>query len=504
MLKPLVELLDLETIVDSVCPLASNRARVSVGEACKIMVLNRLNSPTPLYRVEDWADKVSTVDLFGVAAEFLNDDKLGRCLELLAEHSLDIEALLCIKLIKDFGISPDLVIWDSTSFYFEGAYADSELVTFGYAEDGKTDAKRVGIGMCIDAHSGIPLTTSREPGRKGDTQMVIENIETLRSTLNRANRDNYVVVADRALATLANVFLLDSWGLKFVAPADDDACYTDLILEISDREYEEVDYLSKDGRPFSIAGRRICLTRNPGKEDQEDRWFRAIVVMSPSKLEVDRKKRTHEMEKAVAFLTRLRDDKLNKQRYKKLAYVQSRIESFFTGPLRKYRKILNPSLTGTDGNLTLKWSVDETAVLRLESLDGKYVVLSNQMDPEVTAADIFLTSRKRSRIETRMRYLKSQLKVRPVYLESDLRIQGLAFITNLALSVYCLLEHLAKKAGIEESVRELFLDFDQIAITKASLPEGAEVSHVENALPFHYRVLDKLGLLIGEYQRPQP
>ncbi|MEA4883720.1 MAG: hypothetical protein VB144_08715 [Clostridia bacterium] len=60
-----------------------------------------------------------------------------------------------------------------------------------------------------------------------------------------------------------------------------------------------------------------------------------------------------------------------------------------------------------------------------------------------------------------------------------------------------------KKTGMDESVRELFLDFDQIALTKVKLPNGAEVSHVENALPFHYHILDKLGLLIGEYRRPQ-
>ena len=39
--------------------LGSNRANVSVGEVCKILVLNRLNSPMPLYKVEDWANHVS-------------------------------------------------------------------------------------------------------------------------------------------------------------------------------------------------------------------------------------------------------------------------------------------------------------------------------------------------------------------------------------------------------------------------------------------------------------
>jgi transposase len=438
--------------VDSVCPLSSNRARVSVGETCKILVLNGLNSPRPLYKVEDWADHVSIIDLFGIPSALLNDDKLGRCLELLATYSDDIEALLCLKLIRDFGVSPELVIWDGTSFYFEGTYDDSESVTFGYALEGKTDAKRVRVGICMDADTGIPLTSSREPGRRGDAEMVVDNVETLKATLSKASRADYVVVADRALANVDNVFLLDSRNMKFVAPADDDACYIQLVLNTGDDEFQEADYRPKDGEPFFIAERGICLHREleaegPERPDgstakRESKWFRAIVVKSPSKLKVDRMKRSKETETIDAWLRDVRDSKINKYRYKRLGYVEKRIDAFFSGPLRKYRKIYNPKVVGDDDRLAITWFVDEQGLLKLIALDGKYVVISNQMDPAVSAADIFCTSRKRSRIETPMRYLKSQLKVRPAFLESDMRIRGLAFATNLALVVYCLLERM--------------------------------------------------------------
>ncbi|MEA4883725.1 MAG: hypothetical protein VB144_08740 [Clostridia bacterium] len=214
-------------------------------------------------------------------------------------------------------------------------------------------------------------------------------------------------------------------------------------------------------------------------------------------------KRSKETETIDAWLRDVRDSKINKYRYKKLDYVEKRIDAFFGGPLRKHRKIYNPKAASDDARLDFTWSVDEQALRRLMALNGKYMVVSNQMDPAVSAADIFRTSRKPSRIETRMRRLKSQLKVRPVLLESDMRIKELAFVTNLDLAVYCLLERMLKEASMDESARELFLDFDQIALTKAKLPNGAEVSHVENALPFHYRILDKFGLLIGEYRRPQ-
>jgi len=63
--------------------------------------------------------------------------------------------------------------------------------------------------MCIDAGTGIPLTSSRESGKKPDSELVVDNLETLKATLSKAGRAEYVVVADRALASVKNVFLLN-------------------------------------------------------------------------------------------------------------------------------------------------------------------------------------------------------------------------------------------------------------------------------------------------------
>lgn len=105
------------------------------------------------------------------------------------------------------------------------------------------------------------------------------------TTLSKAGRADYVLVADRALANVKNMFLLDSEGTEFVASADDDDCHTRLILGTGDDEFREADHRSKDGKPFFIAERGICLRRKlDGQERQyESAWFHAIVVKSPSK-----------------------------------------------------------------------------------------------------------------------------------------------------------------------------------------------------------------------------
>ncbi len=49
-----------------------------------------------------------------------------------------------------------LVLYDLTSSYFQGASADSDLVTFGYNRDGKKGSKQAVIGLLCNAH-GCPL-----------------------------------------------------------------------------------------------------------------------------------------------------------------------------------------------------------------------------------------------------------------------------------------------------------------------------------------------------------
>lgn len=56
--KSLLALPSLEGIVDGVCPLAFGKAKVSVGDVCKILVMHRHSLPRPLYRAESWDDAV--------------------------------------------------------------------------------------------------------------------------------------------------------------------------------------------------------------------------------------------------------------------------------------------------------------------------------------------------------------------------------------------------------------------------------------------------------------
>ena len=90
----------LREVVDQVAP---TKGDVSVGTLVEVMVLNRLLNPQAMDAVGEWAAGAAVTDLDGLTADQLNDDRLGRLRETVAEHgpSLPSAASLSIVVRKD-------------------------------------------------------------------------------------------------------------------------------------------------------------------------------------------------------------------------------------------------------------------------------------------------------------------------------------------------------------------------------------------------------------------
>lgn len=68
------------------------------------MIANRLTSPRPLWRVEDWAAEWAVEEVFGVAPAALNDDRIGRALDAVAPHLDAIVGSIGARAITGFGL----------------------------------------------------------------------------------------------------------------------------------------------------------------------------------------------------------------------------------------------------------------------------------------------------------------------------------------------------------------------------------------------------------------
>jgi hypothetical protein len=136
-------------------------------------VLNRLNDPCLLLHIEDWAEARGILEIYHIRPEELNDDRLGRALDAIAPYIADIEEAIVFGVLSRFGkIDTDQILWDLTSFYFEGDHDDSEMIKFGYNRDQKKDKKQAVVELNVRrmAHEvSVCLTRKDTSGALGTT-----------------------------------------------------------------------------------------------------------------------------------------------------------------------------------------------------------------------------------------------------------------------------------------------------------------------------------------------
>ena len=117
--------LDLAGIVDRACPIREV-ATLTHGQVICALVANRLTSPTPLRRVEDWAAAWAVEETFGIPADALNDDRIGRALDAIAPKLHQLVGSVGAQAIAAFGLEVARLHWDMTSISLSGAYQEVE------------------------------------------------------------------------------------------------------------------------------------------------------------------------------------------------------------------------------------------------------------------------------------------------------------------------------------------------------------------------------------------
>ena len=145
----IVDDLEIEDIVNSILP-QNSREKISAGQIVKAIIINRLGFLSkPLYLFPHFFDDKPVDKLLGndVKNEYLNDDKIGRVMDALHDHSLELLwTKIGLNTIKKFKISTDFTHLDTSSISVQGKYnydnqEEENLIniTHGYSKDKRPD-----------------------------------------------------------------------------------------------------------------------------------------------------------------------------------------------------------------------------------------------------------------------------------------------------------------------------------------------------------------------------
>lgn len=217
----IVDDLKIETIVDSLIP-KDVREKISAGKIIKAIILNGLGYMSqPLYLFpEFFRDKpVEKLLGYGIKAEEINDDKIGRVMDDIYEVSTDkFWTEIGLNILKTYEIETKYSHLDSTSISVEGEYNQSENeeksvnITYGYSKDKRPDLKQFMLELMVSNDGDIPLFLQVEDGNESDKKAFTKLIKKYQENINIET----IYVTDSALYTSPNLAEMKRENLRWL------------------------------------------------------------------------------------------------------------------------------------------------------------------------------------------------------------------------------------------------------------------------------------------------
>ena len=204
-------LLGLDQLLSRVTP--SGREEVSWEQVAAILTIARFCEPSSELHIADtWYRRTALEDLLGVRVDQVNDDRLYAGLDRLLPHKEAIEKHLKERLGDLFDLDYELLLYDVTSTYFEGACQSNRMAQRGYSRDSRPDCLQVCIGLVVTT-DGIPLGYEVFDGNTNDSKTVETIVRAMEAKYGRANR---IWVMDRGMVSADNLKFLRERGGSYI------------------------------------------------------------------------------------------------------------------------------------------------------------------------------------------------------------------------------------------------------------------------------------------------
>jgi transposase len=457
------------------------------------LVANRLIAPASEHGLAGWLETDFVCDRKGrrfiphwhrnrrVRVHPRQLDAWYRTLDQLLEAKDQIELALYRRLRDLFSFKPDLVLYDITSTYFEGA-GPANFAKHGYSRDGKPQNVQVIVGVVMVA--GWPIAHHVWEGNRLDHSTVQDVINDLRK---RFEFGRLVFVGDRGMVTDANIESMkndgDGYlvGIKRRRNAKLDA-WLDAV--------DDTNWIDCPGG-LNTQERKIDPPRTRAQEvatGESD--FRVIVIDSDERRGYEQAKREQSMERARQKLENLKERVAagDLKQPEKIGAAVERIMQRYHG----YR-YFDWSLKGG----LLEYAESETHLGREKKIEGKYVIMTSEKG--LSVLDAVAMYKELTDVESGFRQLKDVMAVRPLYHRIEPRVKAHIFVAALALLVQRLLGRRLKEAGIDLSPCRAMQALSTVRLVTFHLEGQAERRGVTGGSPDARLILKALKL---DGQRP--
>lgn len=395
-------------------------ADVPWSRVAALLAINRLCAPGSELAIEQrWYPSTALDDLLQIDEGKINDTRLYRCLDRILPHKTKLERHLKERYGTLFGAEFDVLLYDLTSTYVEGAAEKNPMVRRGYSRDHRPDCEQLVIALIVN-HEGFPFSYETFDGNRSD----VSTMETiLRMVERKYGKARRIWVFDRGLVSEENLAAIRKRGGQYLTgtPRSQMKQFeAELLKEDWTRVRPEVE-VKKVAIPQGEETYILC--RTSGRKDKE----KAIRNRFSNRMETALKG----LEKAIVT-GRLKDRNKMERRLGKIQARHPQVNDLYDLALRD-----------TDEGVRLFWQIKEDRQQWRESREGAYLLRTN-LQAE-TAEELWSKYMQLTEAEASFRAVKSELSVRPLFHQLEPRVKAHVMVGFLGYALWVTLKHLLKR-----------------------------------------------------------
>jgi transposase len=392
-------------------------AEVPWSRVAAVLGINRLCAPGSELAIEErWYPATALDDLLEIEDGKINDTRLYRCLDRILPHKTKLEQHLKQRYGELFGAEFDVLLYDLTSTYVEGAAENNPMMSRGYSRDHRPDCEQMVIALIVN-REGFPFSYETFDGNRADVSTMESILRTVERKYGKARR---IWVMDRGIVSEENLAAIRRRGGQY-------------LVGTPRRQMKrfEAELLKDDWtqvRP-DVEVKQVAIPQG------EETYILCRTAGRKEKEKAIRKRFSLGMEKALQALEKSIASGRLKDRYKmerRLGRIQARhpqVNDLFEVTLRE-----------TPAGVRLLWEMKKDKEAWRDLREGAYMLRTNlQAD---SAEQMWSMYMQLTEAEASFRALKRELSIRPLFHQKEARVKAHVLVAFLGYALWVTLKHL--------------------------------------------------------------
>lgn len=395
-------------------------ADVPWSRVAAVLAINRLCAPGSELAIEErWYPSTALDDLLGIEEGKINDTRLYRCLDRILPHKTKLERHLKQRYGELFGAEFDVLLYDLTSSYVEGAAEKNPLLRRGYSRDHRPDCGQMVIALIVNSE-GFPFSYETFDGNRADVSTMETMLRMVERKYGKARR---IWVFDRGIVSEENLQAIRKRGGQYLVgtPRSQMKQFEEELLQ---DDWTQV-------RP-GVEVKRVAIPQG------EETYILCRTAGRKEKEKAIRKRFSSGMEDALRRLAktietgRLKDRNKMERRLGRMQARHPQVSDLFEVDLRD-----------TPAGVRLFWQIKDDRKVWRELREGAYMLRTNLQAG--TAEQLWSQYMQLTEAEASFRALKSELSIRPLFHQLEPRVKAHVMVAFLGYALWVTLKHLLKR-----------------------------------------------------------